>query len=283
MIWGNYSNKRTKMAVYRSPDYQTSLSQLAFWFKEVHYWFSRWRPSWIFNQNDFSYFWSTSHLNTSNDVLVNWSFGSGENVQNRFSTWLLGQPSWISDQNDFSYFWSTSHPPYFLSNFKPMGLFYSEDEVQNRFSRWQLWGPWTFSYFWSTMYKSPWWFLPSFKSIGLSVQEGENRFSRWSPSWISDCNNLSYSFILPVPSMLPTHVRANWPFYSEVRNRFSRWPPWPLPWISDWKDFIYLFIYLFIIFKSPLCFLPSFKPIGLSVQEKKGKTDFQDVAILYFQ
>ena len=44
--------------------------------------------------------------------------------------------------------------------------------------------------------------------------------------------------------MLPTQVRANWPFQTEeVKNRFSRWSPWPLSWISDWKDFIYLFIF----------------------------------------
>ena len=75
--------------------------------------------------------------------------------------------------------------------------------------------------------------------------------------------------------MLPSQIRANWPFHSEdVRNRFSRWPPWPLSWISDWKEFIYLFIYLFIffflflIYKSPLCFLSSFKSIGFLIQEK---------------
>ena len=33
---------------------------------------------------------------------VNWPFGSGEKVQNKFSTSLLGQPSWIFDQNGFS-------------------------------------------------------------------------------------------------------------------------------------------------------------------------------------
>ena len=38
---------------------------------------------------------------------VNWPFGSGEEVKNRFSRW---RPSWISDQNNFSYFWSTNHP-----------------------------------------------------------------------------------------------------------------------------------------------------------------------------
>ena len=62
------------------------------------------------NQNNFSYFWSTSHLDTLNIVCVNCPFGSGEKVQDRFSTWLLGRPPWISNQNDFSYFWSISHP-----------------------------------------------------------------------------------------------------------------------------------------------------------------------------
>ena len=31
-----------------------------------------------------------------------------------------------------------------------------------------------------------------------------------------------------------------------------------------------------LIYKSPRCFLPSFKSIGLTVQEKKRKIDFQD-------
>ena len=35
---------------------------------------------------------------------VNWPFGSGEEVKNRFSSWLPWQPSWISDQHDLSYF-----------------------------------------------------------------------------------------------------------------------------------------------------------------------------------
>ena len=36
---------------------------------------------------------------------------------------------------------------------------------------------------------------------------------------------------------------------------------------SDWFQ-------LFLIYKSPWCFLPSFKSIGLTVQEMKRKTDF---------
>ena len=48
------------------------------------------------------------------------------------------------------------------------------------------------------------------------------------------------------------------------------------------------FYLFFLIYKSPLYFLPSFKSIGLSVQKKKRKIDFQDVrhvaaAILDFQ
>ena len=56
----------------------------------------------------------------STQVQVNWPFGSGEKVKNRFSRWL---PSWISDQKDFIYFfffWSTKSQPAccFLSSFE---------------------------------------------------------------------------------------------------------------------------------------------------------------------
>ena len=136
-------------------------SQLAFRFRRRKNGFSRWLPwwpSWISDQNDFSYFLSTSHPNDSypfksigllgqekkwkinfqdgpyggqlgfpiGSILaffdlpviqmlptkfrINWPFGSGEEVKNRFSRWLPWWPSWISDQNDFSYFLSTSDP-----------------------------------------------------------------------------------------------------------------------------------------------------------------------------
>ena len=41
-------------------------------------------------------------------------------------------------------------------------------------------------------------------------------------------------------------------------------------------DFLPQRFELFLIYKSPRCFLPSFELISLSVQKKKGKTDFQD-------
>ena len=52
---------------------------------------------------------------------------------------------------------------------------------------------------------------------------------------------LAAIFDLQVTPMLPIKFRANWPFGSgeEAKNRFSRWPPWRPPWISDWNDFSY--------------------------------------------
>ena len=68
--------------------------------KEAKNKFSRWLLSWIFNQNDFRYLWSTSYSDASyhTKFQVSWPFGSGEEDKNRFSR--LPQ--------DFSYFWSTS-------------------------------------------------------------------------------------------------------------------------------------------------------------------------------
>ena len=41
-------------------------------------------------------------------------------------------------------------------------------------------------------------------------------------------------------------------------------------------DFLSQQFELYFIYKLPRCFLPSFESIGLSVQKKKGKIDFQD-------
>ena len=70
--------------------------------------------------------------------------------------------------------------------------------------------------------------------------------------------------------MLPTTFGVNWllGLGEEAKNRFSRWLP---AWISDRHEFSYFFIY-----KSPWCFLATLESIGLLVQEKKRKIDFQD-------
>ena len=62
--------------------------------------------------------------------------------------------------------------------------------------------------------------------------------------------------------MLPPKFRVNWPFGSgeEAKNRFP----------------VGTILAIFFIYKSSQCFLPSFKSLGLSVQEKKRKIDFQD-------
>ena len=58
------------------------------------------RPSWVSDQNDFSYFLPTSHPDTSYQVLSQWAlnFYSGEEVQNRFSRWQLWWPSYFRSE-----------------------------------------------------------------------------------------------------------------------------------------------------------------------------------------
>ena len=119
--------------------------------KEAQKRYPRWQPSWISDQNDFSYFWSTSCPDASYDFQVNWPLGSREEAKNWFSRW----PSWISNQNDFSYFY-LQDTPMLPTQFRVNWPFGSGEEVKNIFSRWppgQL--PWIsnlndFSTFWST-------------------------------------------------------------------------------------------------------------------------------------
>ena len=73
-----------------------------------------WRPSWIFDRNNFSYFFYLQViLMLPTKIRVNWLFGSEEEAKNRFSKW---RPCWISDRNDFSYVWNQS-PRCFLPSF----------------------------------------------------------------------------------------------------------------------------------------------------------------------
>ena len=74
--------------------YQVS-SQLAFWFRRSKNRFLRWclwQPSWISNQNDFSYFWSTSCQDTSYPVFSQLTFQF-----KRRSTKLIFKMAAISD------------------------------------------------------------------------------------------------------------------------------------------------------------------------------------------
>ena len=70
-------------------------------------------------------------------------------------------------------------------------------------------------------------------------------------------------FYLQFTLMLPTKIQVNCPFATEeeAKNTFSRWR-------SRRPSGTILAI---LIYKSPQCFLPCFKSIGLSVQDKKLK------------
>ena len=60
-----------------------------------------WRPSWISNRNNFSYFFGIQVIPMPpTKFQVNWPFDSGGEAKNRFLRWR----PWISDQNGFSYF-----------------------------------------------------------------------------------------------------------------------------------------------------------------------------------
>ena len=241
------------------------MSQLPFWFrKKVQNRFSTWLlgwRSWISDQNDFSYFLSTSHPDTS------YLFESI--VKNRFSRWQLWWPSCIPKQNDFSYFWSTNHPDAicqvlsqlafrFRRSAKKFSKIGAMEAILDFILEW-------FELFF--IHRSTWRFLPSFQSIGLSVQE-KRKIDFQDGSHGIQSENLAI-FDLQVTPLLPTKIQVSWPFGSgeEVKNRFSRWQPWQPSWIFDQNNFGFL-----LINKSPKCFLSA----GLSVQEKKQKIDFQD-------
>ena len=129
--------------------------------------------------------------------------------------------------------------------------------------RWATRGPWAFCF----IYKSPWCFIPRFESTGLSVQERK---------WKLDFQDLAF----PIGTILATFdlqvtlimlmTQFSRPFGSgeEAKKQISRWPPWRPSWN-----------YLAIFDLQVISMLPNitrFESIGLSVQEKKRKIDFQD-------
>ena len=270
--------------------------------------FSRWmpwRPSWISDRNDFIYFWSTSHPDASYQVSiglsvqekrrkidfqnsrygdhfgfligtilstfdlqvtpmlptkfqVNWLFGSEEEAKNRFSRWTPKRSSWISDRNDFSHFsvyqqFIRMLPTELQNNW----LFSSGKEAKNKFSRWLPCAIFD-------LQVTP--MLPTKLQVG-SGEEAKNRFLRWlpqRPSWISDPNDFSY-FWSTSHSDAFYQVSSQLAFCSgeEAKNRFSRWPLWSHP------EFPIRKILDIFDLQATRCFLPSYKSIGPSVQEKK--------------
>ena len=84
----------------------------------------------IWDRNDLSYFWSTSHPMLPTKFRVNWPFSSEEEGKNRFSRW---PPSWISDWNDFSYFYINKSSWCFLRIFKSTGPLVQENKRKKEF------------------------------------------------------------------------------------------------------------------------------------------------------
>ena len=113
------------------------------------------------------------------------------------------------------------------------------------------------------------------QSIGLSVQEKKFKIdfqdSYCGCHLIFQIRMIFRYFDLQVNLMLSTKFRVNWHFGSgEAQNRLPRQGQWRLSWISNQKDFSFFF------FTSHPDASYRFKPISLSVQQKKRKTDFQD-------
>ena len=108
--------------------------------------------------------------------------------------------------------------------------------------------------------------------------EEKNWFSRWQPwlpSQIFDQNDFSDFWSA-------SHLNASYQGSSQLAFRFRRRSK-----KQHFQDGCHLgfpigTILAIFIYKSPRSFLPSVKSIGLSVQEKKWKIDFQDGDQLLF-
>ena len=73
-------------------------------------------------------------------------------------------------------------------------------------------------------------------------------------------------FDVPVTPVLPNKFRVKWPFHLGEAKKIFEMATWRPSWISNPNNF----------YKSLQSFLPRFESIGLLIQEKKWKTDFQD-------
>ena len=113
-----------------------------------------------------------------------------------------------------------------------------------------------------------------------SGEEAKNRFSRWwpwQPSWVSNRTNFSYFWPSSHPNALyQVSSQLAFRFRRKAKNRFQDGghddhPGFPIGKILAIFDL-----------QVARCFLPSFESIGLSLQEKKQKIDFQDGSHLGF-
>ena len=123
------------------------------------------------------------------------------------------------------------------------------DEAKNRFLRWQPWRPfWIYnrhysSYFWSTSHLNA--SYQAFKSTGLSVQLKKRKIDFQDDGHGGHLGfpigTILAIFDLQVTLMLSTKFQVNWllGLGEEVKNRFSRRPPWWPSWIYYQHNFSY--------------------------------------------
>ena len=130
--------------------------------------------------------------------------------------------------------------------------------------------------------KLPLYFLPSFESIGHPFRRRvQNVFSKWEWSWpsqISNQNKLRYSY-LHIATILQTKFWVKWPLGLKYSTKKILKMAVLVAILAFWSDHFYLFL----IYKLPRYFVPSFASSGIWVQGKKFKIAFQDGSHLGFQ
>ena len=131
-------------------------------------------------------------------VQVNWPFGSGKEVKNRFSKGPHGNylGFWIR----MTTFFDLQVTPMLPTKFESIGLLVQEKKQKIDFqdglhgNHLGFWIRMIFTFFSSASYPNASYQVWVSWSFG-SGEEGKNRFSRcppWQPSWISDWNDLIY-------------------------------------------------------------------------------------------
>ena len=128
-------------------------------------------------------------------------------------------------------------------------------------------------FFWSTSHPDTFYPVSCWTTFNTG-KEVRNRFSRqwlWWPSWMSHRNYFSYFWFI---GSLDTsyQVLVSWLIGSRVGLK-QIFKIAAMATILDFQSKSFLLLWS----TEPRYFLPSFESIGLSVQEKKFKIDFQDV------
>ena len=161
--------------------------------------------------------------------------------------------------------------PMLPTKFQVNWSFGSGGEAKNTLTRWPQWRPaWisagnNFTYFWSTSHPDA---SYSVKSIGLSVQEKKRKIH------FQDGRHGGHLWFLirMILAIFDLQVDTSYQISSQLAFQSSRRREkqiFKMVTMEAILDFQLEQFQLFFIYKSPRCFLPSFKPIGLLVQEEK--------------